>query len=63
MGVCINAANAPKDKNCTIVRRDAKFDSEGNIWAPIVASRSIQPGEYFGLDYGPEAAYGRSFNQ
>ena len=63
MGMCINAANAPKDKNCTIVRRDAKFDSEGNIWAPIVASRSIQPGEYFGLDYGPEAAYGRSFNQ
>ena len=63
MGVCINAANAAKDKNCTILRREAKFDSAGNIWAPIVASRSIRPGEYFGLDYGPEAAYGRSFNQ
>ena len=63
MGVCINAANAREDKNCTFMRRDAKIDLEGNIWAPIVASRSIQPGEYFGLDYGPEAAYGRSFNQ
>ena len=63
MGVCINAANAREDKNCTFMRRDAKIDLEGNIWAPIVASWSIQPGEYFGLDYGPEAAYGRSFNQ
>jgi hypothetical protein len=63
MGVCINAANGLKDRNCTILRLKAKFDSEGNIWAPIVASRPIQPGEYFGLDYGPEAANGRSFSQ
>jgi len=63
MGVCLNAANGLKDRNCTILRLKAKFDSEGNIWAPIVASRPIQPGEYFGLDYGPEAANGRSFSQ
>ena len=63
MGVCINAANRSKDRNCTIMRLNAKFDSEGNIWAPIVASRKIQPGDFFGYDYGPEAANGRSFSQ
>jgi hypothetical protein len=63
MGVCINAATRLKDRNCTIMRLKAKFDSEGNIWTPIVASRRIRPGEYFGFDYGPDAAYGRSFSQ
>ena len=63
MGVCINAANQHKDKNCTIMRLKAKYDSEGNIWAPIVASRKIKLGEYFGFVYGPEAANGRSFSQ
>ena len=62
MGVCINAANNLKDRNCTIQRLKSTFDSEGNIWTPIVASRPIQPGEYFGVDYGPEAANGRSFS-
>jgi hypothetical protein len=63
MGVCINAANTAKDRNCTILRLRARLDSEGNIWAPIVASRPIHPGDFFGYDYGPEAANGRSFGQ
>jgi len=63
MGVCINAATMSKDRNCTIQRLKARCDSEGNIWTPIVASRKIKPGEYFGFDYGPEAANGRSFSQ
>jgi hypothetical protein len=63
MGVCINASNTPKDRNCTILRLKSEYDSEGNIWTPVVASRPIAPGEYFRYDYGPDAAKGRSFSQ
>ena len=63
MGVCINAANTQQERNCTMMRLKSECDSEGNIWTPVVASRPIARGEYFGSDYGPEAAKGRSFSQ
>ena len=65
MGVCINAGNTQKEMNCVFMRRSWKSDSNNGdyMWVPIVASRPISAGEYFGLKYDPEAAGGRSFGK
>ena len=65
MGVCINAGNTLKETNCVFMRRSWKSDTQNGdyMWVPIVASRPITAGEYFGLKYDFDAAGGRSFNQ
>ena len=63
--MCINAGNTQKEMNCVFMRRSWKSDSNNGdyMWVPIVASRPITAGEYFGLKYDPEAAGGRSFGK